>query len=60
MKDYNNKNTKKGHVNFIFKEEFLTNDGNISFDNLKKIFNIKYFNYIKKDYDNSLEVENEK
>lgn len=45
------KNKKGRHVNYVkfrFSEEFITNIENPTNEDLKKIFNKKYFKYIKR------------
>ena len=39
---------KKGKLNFNYQEEFITPKENISKEELKIIFNQKYFNYLKR------------
>lgn len=42
------KKNNKGKTIFIYKEEFKTTKENTTEEELKIIFNKKYFNYIKK------------
>ena len=42
------KNNKVKKTIFIYKEEFKTTKENTTEDELKEIFNKKYFNYIKR------------
>lgn len=49
MKEQKNKKGKKiNYVNFRFSEEFITNIENPTKENLKNIFNKKYFDYIRR------------
>lgn len=49
MKEKKNKKGKKiNYVNFRFSEEFITNIENLTKEDLKIIFNKKYFNYIRR------------
>lgn len=49
MKEKKNKKGKKiNYVNFRFSEEFITNIENPTKEDLKIIFNKKYFNYIRR------------
>ena len=49
------KNKKINYIKFIFSEEFITNIENPSKEDLKNIFNKKYFNYIRRLENRSLE-----
>ena len=50
-----NKSGKKINcIKFIYSEEIFTNIDNATEDDLRKIFNKKYFNYIKKIEDKNL------
>lgn len=44
----NNKGKKINYVKFMFSEEFNTNIENPTKEDLKNIFNRKYFKYIKR------------
>ena len=49
MKEQKNKKGKKiNYVKFRFSEEFITNIKNPTKEDLKNIFNRKYFKYIKR------------
>ena len=49
MKEQKNKKGKKiNYVKFRFSEEFITNIENPTKEDLKTIFNKKYFKYIKR------------
>ena len=49
------KNKKINYMKFIFSEEFITNIENPTKEDLKNIFNKKYFNYIRRLENRSLE-----
>ncbi len=42
------KNKKTNYINFNYSEEFITNLEKPTKDDLKSIFNKKYFDYIKR------------
>lgn len=42
------KKIKKTKVNYIYEEEFKTNKMDLTMNDLKEIFNRKYYNYIKR------------
>lgn len=49
MKEQKNKKGKKiNYIRFRFSEEFITNIENPTKEDLKNIFNKKYFNYIRR------------
>lgn len=49
MKEQKNKKGKKiNYIRFNYSEEFITNIENPTKEDLKNIFNKKYFNYIKR------------
>lgn len=49
MKEKKNKKRKKiNYIEFRFSEEFITSLENATKEDLKNIFNKKYFNYIKR------------
>lgn len=49
MEEKKNKKEKKiNHIKFRFSEEFITNIENPTKEDLKNIFNKKYFNYIRR------------
>lgn len=49
MEEKKNKKEKKiNHIKFRFSEEFITNIENHTKEDLKNIFNKKYFNYIRR------------
>lgn len=49
MKEQKNKKGKKiNYAKFRFSEEFITNIENPTKEDLKNIFNKKYFNYIRR------------
>lgn len=49
MKEKKNKKRKKiNYIEFRFSEEFITNIENPTKEDLKNIFNKKYFKYIKR------------
>lgn len=49
MKEKKNKKGKKiNYINFNYSEEFITNIENPTKEDLKNIFNKKYFNYIRR------------
>lgn len=49
MKEKKNKKGKKiNYIRFNYSEEFITNIENPTKEDLKNIFNKKYFNYIRR------------
>ena len=49
MEEKKNKKGKKiNYINFNYSEEFITNIENPTKEDLKNIFNKKYFNYIRR------------
>lgn len=49
MKEQKNKKGKKiNYIRFNYSEEFITNIENPTKEDLKNIFNKKYFNYIRR------------
>ena len=43
-------------TNFIYHEEFKTINKNTDYEELKKIFNQKYYNYIKRQENRNMDI----